>query len=396
MSFMSVKEAAQKWQISLRLVQKYCAQGRIPNCKKIGNSWIIPIDAQKPQDPRKQPNNHLVADNDQLIKNLMPLLNAAFIPGSCQQYISVMEDGPAKTIAQAEYHYFSGDPQKTVEITELCLDHEDLAIQLSAYLLYTYANLSLGQIKQARNALATLRNSFKTIDEMPPQLQACQAFINSAAMVLLHLPCSDKDLIIKDYLSYLPDGLKMFALYILAHQVYLQGEYQRSLGIIETTLILQEKLYPIPTIYLHLVAVMNHISLKQSDKAAEHLLKAWKLAQPDDLIEGFGEHHGLLGGMLEAIIKKDWPEDFKRIINITYRFSAGWRKIHNPVTGHDVADNLTTTEFSIAMLAARGWTNQEIAGHLHISTNTVKHYISIVLQKLNIPTRHELKKYMLK
>jgi len=36
-----------------------------------------------------------------------------------------------------------------------------------------------------------------------------------------------------------------------------------------------------------------------------------------------GEHHGLLGGMLEAVIKPKWPEDFKRIIDITYRFSSG-------------------------------------------------------------------------
>ena len=102
--------------------------------------------------------------------------------------------------------------------------------------------------------------------------------------------------------------------------------------------------YPIPSIYLHLVAVMDCMSLKQADRARVHLLSAWDLARPDDLIEGFGEHHGLLGGMLEAVIKPAWPEDFKRIIDITYRFSAGWRKVHNPDTGHDVADNLTTTD----------------------------------------------------
>lgn len=396
LDYISVKEAAQKWQISSRLVQKYCAQGRIPDAKKIGNAWAIPALSSKPQDPRKPHDHHGTPNIKQQLNNLMPLLNTAFEPGSCLQHIKDMEEGPAKSIAQAEYHYFSGSPEKAVEIAELFLDHQDLAIQLSAYLLYTYANLSLGQISQARNALATLRNSFKTSDEMSRQLMACQAFINSAALVLLHLPCNDEKLAIKDFLPYLPNGLKMFALYVLAHQVYLQGEYQRSLGIVETTLMLQEHLYPIPAIYLHLVAVMNLINLKESDQAAAHLLAAWKLAKPDDLIEGFGEHHGLLGGMLEAIIKKDSPEDFKRIINITYRFSAGWRKIHNPATGHDVADNLTTTEFSIAMLAARGWTNQEISTHLQISTNTVKRYISTILQKLHIPTRHKLKKYMLK
>ena len=99
--------------------------------------------------------------------------------------------------------------------------------------------------------------------------------------------------------------------------------------------------------------------------------------------------------MLEAVIKKEWPEDFKRIIAITYRFSMGWRRVHNPETGHDVADNLTTTEFAAAMLAARGWTNQEIGEHMHISPNTVKRYISIALQKLGIAHRQDLKQFML-
>ena len=202
--------------------------------------------------------------------------------------------------------------------------------------------------------------------------------------------------VLREQIRFLPPGLRMFALYVEAHRIYLQGDYGKSIGIVETALAMQTKVYPIPAIYLHLAAVMDYMSLKQSEQAQAHLLSAWALAQPDDLIEGLGEHHGLLGGMLEAVLKKDWPEDFKRIIAITYRFSAGWRKVHNPVTGEDVADNLTTTEFAAAMLAARGWTNQEIADHMGLSPNTVKRYISTALQKLNIKQRKDLKRHMLR
>ena len=181
-----------------------------------------------------------------------------------------------------------------------------------------------------------------------------------------------------------------------AHYTYLEGEYGKSLGIVEATLAMEGDRYPISAIYLHLLAVMDYMSLKQTKAAQEHLLLAWELAQPDDLIEAFGEHHGLLGGMLEAVIKKDWPGDFTRIIAITYSFSSGWRQIHNPDTGHKVADNLTTTEFATSMLAARGWTNREIGDHMNISPNTVKHHISMALQKLNINHRHDLKRYMLR
>ena len=99
--------------------------------------------------------------------------------------------------------------------------------------------------------------------------------------------------------------------------------------------------------------------------------------------------------MLEAVIKQKWPEDFKRIISITYEFSSGWRKIHNPETGHEVADDLSTTEFTAAMLAARGWTNTEIGEHMNISANTVKKHISEAIKKLHADDRKGLKRYML-
>ena len=95
-------------------------------------------------------------------------------------------------------------------------------------------------------------------------------------------------------------------------------------------------------------------------------------------------------------MKRDYPEDFKRIIAITYRFSAGWRRVHNPVTGESVADNLVHHRVAAAMLAARGWTNQEIAAHMGLSSNTVKQHISSALQKLNIKQRKDLKRFMLR
>lgn len=61
-----------------------------------------------------------------------------------------------------------------------------------------------------------------------------------------------------------------------------------------------------------------------------------------------------------------------------------------------VTGELSTMEFSIAMLASGGWTNKEIGEHLGISINTVKHYLTDIFCKLNVKKRDELKKFMLK
>jgi len=52
MEYMSCAEAAGKWGISERRVQKLCEGERIPGVSKFGSMWLIPKDAEKPTDRR--------------------------------------------------------------------------------------------------------------------------------------------------------------------------------------------------------------------------------------------------------------------------------------------------------------------------------------------------------
>ena len=52
MEYLTVKETAEKWNLSDRMVQQFCVQGRIPGAQKFGKSWAVPANAEKPKDPR--------------------------------------------------------------------------------------------------------------------------------------------------------------------------------------------------------------------------------------------------------------------------------------------------------------------------------------------------------
>ena len=52
LAFMTANEAAEKWNISRRRVLTLCQENRIANAAMLGNMWIIPIDATKPEDAR--------------------------------------------------------------------------------------------------------------------------------------------------------------------------------------------------------------------------------------------------------------------------------------------------------------------------------------------------------
>ena len=102
----------------------------------------------------------------------------------------------------------------------------------------------------------------------------------------------------------------------------------------------------------------------------------------------------MLQGQIERYIRDDQPGQYDRIVEKVMAFSRGWMKIHNPESINKVTDRLSPYEFSIAMMAARGKSNQEIADYLHISVNTVKFHLSCIYQKVEVTNRKELEQFL--
>lgn len=52
MDYMTLKEASEKWGVTPRRINYYCAAGRIPGAIKMATIWLILKDAEKPIDRR--------------------------------------------------------------------------------------------------------------------------------------------------------------------------------------------------------------------------------------------------------------------------------------------------------------------------------------------------------
>lgn len=168
--------------------------------------------------------------------------------------------------------------------------------------------------------------------------------------ILVHLPTDDLPPL-RDYVRYLPAGLRIFAAYLMAHKLYLEGKYERALGILDAIVISINKPYPIPEIYMNCMISICRIKNKNLEGAKEAFLTAWGMAKPDGLLEAFIEHHGLLQGIVESCLKKEEPEAYKALTKGVLRFSRGWMKLHNKESERNITDALTPQEFAIAMLA---------------------------------------------
>lgn len=329
-------------------------------------------------------------------RSVLPLLGSSFEPGGAEKIIEGIEDPRLAQIARAEAYYFSARAEECVKLIEEYLSSEDLLLRLSADMLYTFASLTLGEADAAQKARkdvqACLRKAFR--EGASPEIKASCILALYVTSIFLHIPPEEDVPPLETYMQYLPMGQRLFAVNLLAHGRYLQGEYAKAQGMAESAMLMADQVYPIPMIYLCCVVAMCQINQKDQAGAQQSVFQAWELAGKDKFLEPFIEYHGLLQGVLEACMRKSDPEIYKKLVDGVIAFSRGWMKLHNPQMQKTVTDLLTPLEFSIAMLACRDWTNQEIGEYLGLSVNTVKHYVSGILEKLQIDKREKIKEFV--
>ena len=341
-------------------------------------------------------------------RTVLPLMGSAFSPGKAEETVEQFEDPDLREIARGELCFFRAQAESCIQCVEKYQTSEDPMLRLSADMLSTFANFTLGNAKEAQSSREDVYKCLKWVfqedvsqilkehlkkEEDPDMIASC-LFAVYVTSVLIHIPPEEGTPPLDRYLSYLPVGQRLFAISMLGHAAYLKGEYARAQGMGQTAMAMTEKIYPIPMIYLHCVSAMCQINQKDQEGARQSVSEGWEMARKDKFMEPFIEYHGLLQGVLEACVRKSEPEVYKKLVDGVIAFSRGWMDIHNPQLQSSVTDKLTPMEFSIAMLASKGWTNREIADHLSMSVNTIKHYLSRIFQTLGVEKREELKPFV--
>lgn len=394
----TAQEAAVRLDVTVRAIQKQAAAGKIPGAVRHGRAWMIPR-SYVPMEKSATVEGNGIPDVYQIspFRMPMPLLNSPYPIGQAKAHVEALSDPDDRRIALAEYHFFRGEMEQAAIIAEPYLSSHDPSLRFSSNLICICSNLGRGHSHLTKFSLHNLQTQVNVIlqSDAPLLFQAIAIFSAEAIAVFLHLPQPDVPLL-EEHLRYLPEGLKLYACYILAYKAYLAKDYAKCLAISDISLAVSSMLFPCSAIYTHLTAAMALVNMKRVDEARAHMEKAWKIAQPDGLLQPFTEHHDLLQGMVEVYFRKAAPDLLPRIIQITNIFSTGWREVHNALTQRDVADSLTTTEFTIAMLYHRNWTAKEIAQHLEMSLRTVNRHIATIYEKLGISNRASLERFILK
>ncbi len=386
MNFETAHKAAERLGVTVRAIQKWAKEGKIPYSHKVGRDWMIPTDAKRPGKKR-------VVEKKTVSFATYPLTRF-YVGGDIDEYISSLVSKDEKEMAKCEYLYMTGELLKSAEIADSFLKSADDGVKTMAALYSIFSNLSLGRLDKSGYASKIIKESLdSSLEEGDEPYIALDVLAFLAVKLILHLPIESIPKM-KDYVRFLDNGLMAFGCYLIAYDEYLEKRYEKALGVAETALYLCKENYVIGKIYLHIVSAMACINLLQMDEAKSHIEKAYDLSYPAGIIMPFVEHYNLLGGLLENTLKVAHNEYYNRILEFSTKYNSSWFEIYNKNVDTPIADNLTNVEFTIAMLYNKGWRVKEIASHMHLSERTVTNYISYIYDKLHINSKKELEKYM--
>lgn len=273
MDYLSVKEMAELWGVSIRMVNYYLNTGRIQGAIRKPGGWLIPANTPHPADLRKSGRRGQERIPPRMAKCYMPLISRPCDNGF-QNLLLTMNDEEERDIARAMHHYFRDEHEEAREISEKYLTSKCPEIRLSALITNTMAMLQTGDAAKCRRNLEMIQRDGQRANDDSWRLYS--SITDALISVFFH---SEKlDLTpIRPAIGILPPGMQYFAMYAIAHALYIRREYEHAMGIAESALLMAGTRYPIDSIYLNIVLCMICMSLKQDERAEQKFDTAWSI-----------------------------------------------------------------------------------------------------------------------
>lgn len=410
MQYITAKQTAEKWNLTVRRVQELCRNHKIHGAVRWGRDWMIPNDANRPEDRRRRTVTHAVHTTAQLPRKnpAIVMSNIYHIPGSADEVAQSLSHRPeAAALFRAQIAYCRGELDATRRVAEKLLEvpcsHD---LQIGCGMILANCAVTLGDRElwnRAKTAIVSAPcHGAQDKYAVDFWLAAAESQIRETATFPLWFTRGCFDVLPGDsfpgarvyYLRYL---CLMGHEYALGHHGAPDAQNRMSLfpSIAEPLIAQNRKEGAIVSeIYTRLVCACSYHDMGNDAMAVHHLDLAIKLALPDRLYMPLAEYRRQLDFLMDERLSLIDPAATARVKSLNKQFLEGWTVLHNSERGGTVSNELTTREREVAKHAAFGLSNKEIALRLNISVNTVKQSLRSAMDKTGALRRSELHHYI--
>lgn len=410
MQYISAKEAALKWELTVRRVQDLCKNHAIDGAVRWGRDWMIPADANRPADRRKKLPVAKTATIAVLPRKNPAIIfsNIYHIPGSADAVANGMTERPvAAQLFRAQIAFCRGDTRASRAIVEsLSAIPKGHDLQIGCGVILGNCAIVDGDISLWRKAKEEIASAHchDARDRLAVNFwqAALECELRETDTFPLWFARGQFDMLPGDsfpamryfYLRYLhllgmeyamgnrgaPDAKNKLALFAYAAEPLIAQSRKEGALISEA--------------YQRLVAAVSYHNLDMDAMAVHHLDIAIDLVLPDRLYMILAEYRRQLDFLMDERLAAKDPAAAAVVKNLNKQFLAGWTKLQSAERGRHITNELTTREREVAKLAAFGLSNQEIANRLNISLNTVKQALRNAMDKTGAQRRLDLAAYL--
>ena len=400
-NLITVKQAAEKWNVSERRVQKLCNDGRIKGATRFGRAWMIPSTAVLPTH-KKDEAPHLAMPKKTPFLDMTNIYNQKGNADACGEMLINNPEAYALYIAQIAYR--RGEIDRVYDKARYFLNAH------SGFYAILGGGMLLAQCAIWRGDITLWHEAKKHLFEAPWKNKTERDII-SLALAIVDSSIYDN----KDYPEWFKIGnfevlpadahpsakvfyvkyLYMAAYGVASKQMNIEGLKGLSLmsilpNIIEpliTQAVVDKTI--IPEIYLRMSCAVAYHNARLKEEALNHLDKAIDLALADNLYGILTEYIRHFDGLLEErIALKD--ENAVIIINeLNQKYKIGWAKLSGQVRNKYIVTNLTSREHKIAQLTVFGFNTKEISNMLFVSESTVKQTMVRIMNKTGAESKSE-------
>ncbi|MDO4545677.1 MAG: LuxR C-terminal-related transcriptional regulator [Bacillota bacterium] len=411
MEYMTVKQAGEKWHMSVRSVQRLCKEGRIPGAQLWGRAWMIPDEARRPADNRQKTREKRTKTEGVPFPRQSPYLIMTDLydtPGGADRSLAALAGDPeAHALFDAQLAYHRGEIDRAYSIAAHLPELTDNpTVRIGAGMMEAYCSMYNGDMSQWMDARDHILSARDAGEEQRELAEVSVAIVSSGIFEHTLFPewfqRGRFDILPADSHPAVRYCYAQYLFSVCYEAVRKRSETPSPHDIFHTFPQICEILISqtradgaiLPEIYLCLLCAAGYHTIGEDDLATEHIDRAIELALPDRLYAPLAEKRSGLDFLLDERLELIDKAALNQVRALNKRLMEGWTALHNQVLDRSVCGDLTTNERQVAKLAAHGLTNQQISQRLHVSTSAVKQTMRTIMEKTGAVSRAEIAKYI--
>lgn len=376
MTYITVKEASEKWNISTRRVCVLCSKGQIPGAVKKSKVWMIPAGAKKPEDGRK-------TDNIFEPEPILLLFNPTYF-----EFRDIPHSKEEQTICEIQEKFLRGNIAGAYDDIRSFIN----VLENDRYLFVAF----LLQILIAADA--GLKDDFIKANQAVTQIAESDGkYQKEKNLFCVYMDMKRDEAIVRALSDDLyPEMMPLFSIMNAKKGINELIQSGESRGIANYEIICREiesKDCPLIAAYYHLYLAVFYNAVGEKNNFDTHLKQAADILLPRGWIIPFAEYSATID---LHYIKETDPKAYETISYLSKNIIANYVKLGifaeiygNPQREGDI-------NIQIGFKIVQGKNNEEIANELGISQYKVKQHIEDLCQIAGVSSRKEVKEFVLK